>query len=134
MVDIENHYSEDNLKGVKYRERASALNQLPYLFWYTRVKNKNKIDKDEFVNIWKHVVQDKTFTAARMYELFDMSKTQMNNDYLNARQILLYVKKLLKPYEICIRSYRGEAYNIIQLYEFDAWIETKNKIYITSAI
>ena len=61
-----------------------------------------------------------------MNELFDVKKP-MHNNYMNAKQILLYVNKLLKPYEICIRSYRGEAYNIIQLYEFDAWIETKTK-------
>ena len=46
---------------------------------------------------------------------------------MTARQILLYVNKILKPYEICIRSYRGKAYNIIQLYEFDALIQRKNK-------
>ena len=27
---------------------------------------------------------------------------------MNAKQILLYVNKLLKPYEICIRSYIGK--------------------------
>ena len=62
-----------------------------------------------------------------MNELFDMSKTQMSNDDMNARQILLYVNRLLKPYEICIISYRGKAYNIIQLYEFEAWIQQQNK-------
>ena len=46
---------------------------------------------------------------------------------MHARQILLYVSKLLKPYEICIRSYRRKAYYKIQLDEFDAWIQRKNK-------
>ena len=31
LVDIENHYSEDNLMSVKFTERASAVNKLPYL-------------------------------------------------------------------------------------------------------
>ena len=49
---------------------------------------------------------------------------------MTAKQILLYVIKILKPYEICIRSYRGKAYNIIQVYEFDALIQRKMKQYI----
>ena len=49
---------------------------------------------------------------------------------MTAKQILLYVNRLLTPYEICIRSYRGTAYHIIQLYEFDALIRTfKQEIY-----
>ena len=55
---------------------------------------------------------------------------------MNAKQILLYVNKLSEPSEICIRSYRGKAYNIIQIYEFDALIQRKNKpdIYITKTL
>ena len=32
----------------------------------------------------------------------------MSNDKMNAKQILLYVNKLLKPCEICSRSYSGK--------------------------
>ena len=46
---------------------------------------------------------------------------------MTTRQILLYVNKILKPYEICIRSYRGRAYNIKQVYEFDALTQQKPK-------
>ena len=31
LLNIENHYSEDNLKGVKFRKRASAVYKLLYL-------------------------------------------------------------------------------------------------------
>ena len=75
LVDIEYHYSEDNLKGVKFRERARAINKLSYLLGYKHVKDKSNIDKHEFLNIWKHVIQYRTFTAARMNELFDVKKT-----------------------------------------------------------
>ena len=52
---------------------------------------------------------------------------------MHARQILLYVSKLLKPYEICIRSYRRKAYNIIQplMNSMHGYNERINKIYIT---
>ena len=43
LVDIEYHFSEDNLKGVKFRERARALNKLPYLLGYKRVKIKTRL-------------------------------------------------------------------------------------------
>ena len=46
---------------------------------------------------------------------------------MHARHILLYVNKLLKPYEICISSYRRKANYKIQLDEFVAWIQRKNK-------
>ena len=49
---------------------------------------------------------------------------------MTANQMLLYVNKISKPYKICIRSCRGKANNIIQLYEFDAWIQRKNEQYI----
>ena len=39
LVDIEYHYSEDNLKGVKFRERARAMNKLYYLLGYKHVKD-----------------------------------------------------------------------------------------------
>ena len=52
LVDIANHYSEYNLKSVKFRERASAVNKLPYLLGYKHVKDKAQIDKYEFLNIW----------------------------------------------------------------------------------
>ena len=66
LVDIENHYSEDNLKSVTFRERASAVSKLPYLIMYKHVKEKAQVDKYEFLNNWKHVVQHRTFTAGRM--------------------------------------------------------------------
>ena len=61
------------------------------------MSDKSKIDKDELLNIWKHVIQYRTFTAARIKYLFDMSKKKMNNDKMKAKQILLYVNKLFKP-------------------------------------
>ena len=66
LVDFENHYSEDNLKSVTFRERASAVSKLPYLIMYKHVKEKAQVDKYEFLNNWKHVVQHRTFTAGRM--------------------------------------------------------------------
>ena len=45
LVDIEHHYSEDNLKSVKFREHASAVNKLLYMLGYTHVKDKSLIDK-----------------------------------------------------------------------------------------
>ena len=67
------------------------------------------MDKHVFLNNWKHVVQARTFTMSRINELFDMDKNIRINEDMNARQILLYVNKLLKPYEICIKSYRGKS-------------------------
>ena len=55
-----------------------------------------------------------------------MTKSRRISDEMTTRQILLYVNKVLTPYEICIRSYRGKAYNIVQLYEFDALIQRMN--------
>ena len=134
LVDIEYHYSEDNLKGVKFRERARAMNKLSYLLGYKHVKDKSNIDKHEFLNIWKHVIQYRRFTAARMNELFDVKKP-MNNNNMNAKQILLYVNKLLKPYEICIKSYIGKQrityYNYMN--SVHGYDEKINKIYILQA-
>ena len=45
LVDIEHHYSEDNLNSMKFRERASAVNKLLYMLGYTHVKDKSQIDK-----------------------------------------------------------------------------------------
>ena len=91
------------------------------------MKDKSKIDEHRFLNKWKHVVHDRTFTAARMNELLDMAQNRRIYDDMNATQILLNVNKLLKPYEKCLRSYRRKAYNITQLNEFDALIQRKNK-------
>ena len=70
-----------------------------------------------------------------MNELFDVKKP-MNNNYMNAKQILLYVNKLLKPYEICIRSYIGKQrityYNYMN--SVHGYDEKINKIYITSTL
>ena len=45
LADIENHYSEDNLKSIKFRERASAVNKLLNVLGYSHVKDNRKIDK-----------------------------------------------------------------------------------------
>ena len=45
LVDIENHFSEDNLKSVKFRERASAVNKLPNMLGYKHVTDKSQIEK-----------------------------------------------------------------------------------------
>ena len=85
------------------------MNELLNLLGYKHVKDKSKTDKDDFLSNWKHVVQTRPFTMSRMNELCDMAKHIRINDDMNARQILLYVNKLLKPYEICIKSYRGKS-------------------------
>ena len=89
MVDIDNHYSEDNLKSIKFSERASVVNKLLNLLGYKHVKDKSKNDKYEFLNNWKRVVQDRTFTATRMNELFDMAKNNRIHDEMTARQIVV---------------------------------------------
>ena len=123
MVDSENHFNDDNLKSIKFRERASAVNKLLNLFGYKHVKETSKIDKYTFLQNWQHVAQARTFTMSEMHKLFDMDKHMRINFVRNARQILLYENTLLKPYEICIRSCRGKTHNIMQSYEFDALIQ-----------
>ena len=91
VVDIENHFSEDNLKSIRFKEGASAVNELRNLLGYKHVKDKSKTDKDDFLSNWKHVVQTRPFTMSRMNELCDMAKHIRINDDMNARQILLYV-------------------------------------------
>ena len=51
-----------------------------------------------------------------------MAKNKRIYDEMTARQILLNVNKILNPYEICIRSYRGKAYNLIHVYEVNIYI------------
>ena len=64
---------------------------------------------------------------SRMNELFYMAKHLRINDDMNARQILLYVNKLLKPCEKCIIAYRSKKYIIMQIYNVVALIQRKNK-------
>ena len=60
-------------------------------------------------------------------ELFNRPKGKRINDEMTVKQILLYVNKILKPYEISITSYRAKSYYIKQLYKFDELIARNNK-------
>ena len=40
---------------------------------------------------------------------------------------MLYIDKNLKPLELSIKSYRGNAYNIEHLYDVDAMIKKKHE-------
>ena len=76
-------------------------------------KYTSKIDKHEFMETWTRLLIDGTYTTKSMNELFDLTKSRRISDEMTTKQILLYVNKLLKPYEICIRPYRGKSNTIL---------------------
>ena len=49
LVDINNHLHKDNLKSIKFRESASAVNKLLNRLGYKHVKVTGKIDKNTFM-------------------------------------------------------------------------------------
>ena len=102
LVNITNHRREDNLKCIKFRECASAINKLINMLGYKHVKDTGKINNDEFRNNWKRSVNDGTYTTTSMHELFDMTKSRRISDD-RPQQVLVYVNKILKPYDIGIR-------------------------------
>ena len=48
LVDIENHYSEDKLKSIRFRERASVVHKFPNLYGTIMLKKHERLTKMNF--------------------------------------------------------------------------------------
>ena len=79
------------------------------------------------MNTWKRLLNHGTYNATIMHELFEMTKSRRISDEMTTTHGIQHGNKLLKTYEICIRSDRGETFNIIQVNEFDELIKRKLK-------
>ena len=127
LIDIRNHHKEDNMNSAKFIERSQTVQKLIKSLGFEDVNDDNKVDKDTFISNWATIVQDKAFTSNRIKELFKMAKGKRIHEDMTTKQIMIYVNPLLKPYEIVVRSYRGNSYKLEHMYGFAGLIRPENK-------
>ena len=55
----------------------------------------------------------------KMNELFDSAHSKNGLLQMTIKQILVYAYKMLKPFELSVKSYTGASYNKEHLYDFE---------------
>ena len=120
------HHSEDHLKRVMLRDRATDVNKLIIMLGCSPVKENCLIDKNTCIQNWEHKVNDGSFSTKGVHELFYETKEQAGNFRYDDKADSV-MSKMLEPYELSIKSYRGTSYMIEPLYDVHNLIRRKRE-------
>jgi hypothetical protein len=126
LIDIKNHKEENNLRSYKTVERVNTINKLINGLGWAHVMDKTKIKKDDLIDNWaENIVGNDAFKSKRINEIFNLTKSKRISGDMTARQIILYINTLLKPFGLVIRS-DHQKYSIRQRMDLIGLIQRKN--------
>ena len=117
LIDLKNHYAEDNIKSDKQLERVKVVERLLELLGWEHARDdttlKKELVKGSFV---EKVVKDPLFKKQRrLNELFNLEKAYNIHEEMTPQQILMWANSLLKPFSLQIKAgekvYRLELQN-----------------------
>ena len=125
LVDLRNHEKEDNLRSAKFVERVETVRKLLNALGFANALDREKIEKDTFLENWAAVVEDDAFHNKRLNELWNLTKTRRIDKDMNGRQILPWINTLIKPFGLAIKSDHGK-YKLTERFDILGLIRRKN--------
>ena len=117
LVDVRNHWAEDNLRSEKFLEQVQLVNRLLERLGWQHVRDESQLPKDTVKgNFVEKVITDPLFKKQkRLNELFGLQKTYNIHAEMTPQQILMWVNSLLKDFSLQIKAgpkvYRLELQN-----------------------
>lgn len=117
LVDLENHFAEDNLRSDKFLEKVKVVSKLLELLGWQNARDESQLNKESVrENFAEKVVKDPLFKKQkRLNELFDLEKAYNIHGNMTPQQILMWANSLLKSFSLQIKAgekvYRLELQN-----------------------
>jgi hypothetical protein len=117
LVDVRNHWAEDNLRSEKFLEQVSLVNKLLEHLGWQSCRDESQLGKDNVkANFVEKVLTDPLFKKQkRLNELFGLEKTYNIHAEMTPQQILMWANSLLKSFSLQIKAgpkvYRLELQN-----------------------
>jgi len=102
LVDVRNHWAEDNLRSEKFLEQVSLVSKLLEHLGWQHVRDESQLPKDTVKgNFAGKVIADPLFKKQkRLNELFGLQKTYNIHAEMTPQQILMWVNSLLKDFSL----------------------------------
>jgi hypothetical protein len=117
LVDVQNHWTEDNIRSEKFLEQVSLVNKLLEHLGWQSCRDESQLGKDKVkVNFVEKVLTDPLFKKQkRLNELFGLEKTYNIHAEMTPQQILMWANSILKDFSLQIKAgpkvYRLELQN-----------------------
>ena len=126
LIDMRNHEKQDNLRSAKFVERAETVGKLLTDLGFENALDRQKINKESFLDNWAGVVDDPAFQGKRINELWNLTKTRRLDKEMNPRQITPWINMIIKPFGLKVESDHGK-YKLKERFDILGLIRRKNE-------